>query len=348
MAGIKTEMAKQALVRHIRESGMKTGEKLPPQSVLRQILGFGGATVGAAINELKNDGVLDVRDKIGVYLLDPDMDGHAGRVIGITARYVEGSPYYACLLGVLQQRLISEGCSVHIFCFSKKGIGRDLSDAGSFFYDIDDYPGLRRMVESNTLDGIIHLDDFTENALRLFKEKKLPTLFVGAIDHSPNSLTYHYTEILRNMCRIAAKSHFQRPALICQTSTRAILEPLFHELVSENALICDLNTIGDAKCTAERLIAMPDETRPDVLLYFDDVLAQVIAVKLILALPKEKLPAGIILRNLQLKIQFPIPEAYYMSIDLPDVAAKAADLLLDAVKMRNTKIGSHYYNIKEN
>ena len=101
MAGIKTEMAKQAIVRYIRENGVKPGEKLPSQDALRKVLGFGGATIGAAINELKDDGVLDVRDKIGVYLIDPNMDGHAGRVIGITARYVEASPYYCCLLGDL-------------------------------------------------------------------------------------------------------------------------------------------------------------------------------------------------------------------------------------------------------
>ena len=58
MAGIKTEMAKQAIVRYIRENGVKPGEKLPSQDALRKVLGFGGATIGAAINELKDDGVL--------------------------------------------------------------------------------------------------------------------------------------------------------------------------------------------------------------------------------------------------------------------------------------------------
>ncbi len=347
MAGIKTEMAKQAIVRYIRENGVKPGEKLPSQDTLRKVLGFGGATIGAAINELKDDGVLDVRDKIGVYLIDPNMDGHAGRVIGITARYVEASPYYCCLLGALQMRLISEGCSVHIFCFTKKGVGKDLSAKAGFIYDIDDYPGLRRMIENNSLDGLIHLDDFTEKSLRLISKKKIPALFVGALDKSPNSLTYHYTEILRDMCKRADSLGFRRPALICQTSTQDILAPLFHELTSGKSPVYSGTTIKDAELAAEQIIAAPSASRPDVILYFDDVMAQFIAAKLVLNLPLKQLPAGIILRNIQLKMNYPIPQAVYLNIDLTEVASEASEILLQSIKSQNPYIGRHYYKVKE-
>ena len=348
MSGIKTEMAKQSIVRYIRENGVKPGEKLPSQDTLRKVLGFGGATIGSAINELKVDGVLDVRDKIGVYLIDPNMDGHAGRIIGITVRYVEASPYYCCLLGALQMRLISEGCSVHIFCFTKKGIGKELSAKAGFIYDIDDFPGLRRMIENNSLDGLIHLDDFTEKSLRLISRKKIPALFVGALDKSPNCLTYHYTEILREMCRRSADAGFRRPALICQESTKDILEPLFRVLTSPASPVYHVTTIEDAEQAAEQIISMPDAERPDVILHLDDVMAQLIAVRLVLRLPQEKLPAGIILRNMQLRMNYPIPRTIYLNIDLAEVATEAAELLLQAVKMQNPYIGRHYYQIKEN
>ena len=347
MAGIKTEMAKQAIVRYIRENGVKPGEKLPSQDALRKVLGFGGATIGAAINELKDDGVLDVRDKIGVYLIDPNMDGHAGRVIGITARYVEASPYYCCLLGALQMRLISEGCSVHIFCFTKKGVGKDLSAKAGFIYDIDDYPGLRRMIENNSLDGLIHLDDFTEKSLRLLARKKIPALFIGALDKSPNSLTYHYTEILRDMCKRSAGAGFQRPALICQDSTKDILGPLFHEQTSPDNPIYNITTIRDAEQVAEQIISLPDTVRPDVILHFDDVMAQLIATRLVLRLPKDRLPAGIILRNIQLKMNYPIPQAVYLNIDLTEVAAEASEILLQSIKTQTPSIGRDYYKVKE-
>ena len=105
----KTERAKQLLVRYIRDRQMTTGDKLPPQNELRRIFHYGAATVSSAINALKQDGVLEVRDKVGVFVADPEAGGHAGRVIGITMLYGENNFYYSCLLASLQQarRIIS-------------------------------------------------------------------------------------------------------------------------------------------------------------------------------------------------------------------------------------------------
>ena len=61
----KTERAKQLLVRYIRDRQMTNGDKLPPQNELRRIFRYGAATISSAINALKSDGVLDVRDKVG-------------------------------------------------------------------------------------------------------------------------------------------------------------------------------------------------------------------------------------------------------------------------------------------
>ena len=69
MAGVKTGLVKQALVRYIRERELRRGDRLPPQGTLRKSLGFGTATIAAAIHELKEDQVLEVRDKIGVFVV---------------------------------------------------------------------------------------------------------------------------------------------------------------------------------------------------------------------------------------------------------------------------------------
>ena len=102
----KTEQAKSLLVRYIRDQQMKRGDRLPPQDFLRKTFKFGTATISAAINELKDDGVLEVRDKVGVFVIDPNADGHAGRTIGITMRHAENSLYYSCILTALQMRLV--------------------------------------------------------------------------------------------------------------------------------------------------------------------------------------------------------------------------------------------------
>ena len=124
------------------------------------------------------------------------------------------------------------------------------------------------MIENNSLDGLIHLDDFTEKSLRLLSRKKIPALFVGALDKSPNSLTYHYTEILRDMCKRSAGAGFQRPALICQDSTKDILGALFHEQTSPDNPIYNITTIRDAEQVAEQIISLPDTVRPDGLDFY--------------------------------------------------------------------------------
>ena len=149
------------------------------------------------------------------------------------------------------------------------------------------------------------------------------------------------------MCKRVNYLGFRRPALICQTSTLDILAPLFHELTSKKSLICNVTTIEDAEQAAEQIIASPSPVRPDVILHFDDVMAQLIATRLVLRLPKDRLPAGIILRNIQLKMNYPIPQAVYLNIDLTEVAAEASEILLQSIKTQNPSIGRHYYKIKE-
>ena len=51
MAGVKTGLVKQALVRYIRERELRRGDRLPPQGTLRKSLGFGTATIAAANHE---------------------------------------------------------------------------------------------------------------------------------------------------------------------------------------------------------------------------------------------------------------------------------------------------------
>ena len=114
MAEQKTEHVKRMIVRYIREQQLKSGERLPSQDFFRKKFSCGTTTVRAAIEELKNDGVLEVRDKVGVYVIDPNADGHTASVIGICAIYSD-SPYYCCLLCAIQSHLNRLGCMARLF-----------------------------------------------------------------------------------------------------------------------------------------------------------------------------------------------------------------------------------------
>lgn len=46
-------------------------------------------------------------------------------------------------------------------------------------------------------------------------------------------------------------------------------------------------------------------------------------------------------------MNYPIPQAVYLNIDLTEVAAEASEILLQSIKTQNPSIGRHYYKIKE-
>ena len=205
----KAERVKQLLVRYIRDRQMTNGDKLPPQNELRRIFHYGAATVSFAINALKQDGVLEVRDKVGVFVADPEAGGHAGRIIGITMLYDENNFYYSCLLASLQIHLVENGCTIRLFrCLRKEKIERIL-------WEIDDFPGLRRSIENNEIQGLIHLDDFSHAALDFIKSKKLPLIFVGSRGGiAENGVFFDHNRIVKEACEMLKQKQARRPALM--------------------------------------------------------------------------------------------------------------------------------------
>ncbi len=337
----KTEQAKQLLVRYIRDQKLECGDRLPPQDFLRQKFNVGTATMGKAIGELKQDGVLEVRDKIGVFVIDPNADGHAGRLIGITARHVEDSPYYSCLLCALQMKLLREGCHTQIYCCD------NTHDKNDFNFDVDDFPGLKRSIESGELDGIIHLDDFKDKALKFIRNHRIPLIFVGSEKISPNGVFFDQKMMLPEIYRKLEKYHPKRPALYCTQGVDQHLKPVFRELTGNKGLVYSGRILEDGQKIALQLLSLPETERPDWIIYMDDILAQKITSELALHLPVEKLPRAVILRNKQLMISYPVLKPIFYNIDLTEVAAIAVNLLLDAMKSNNLDAGKHNYHLTE-
>ncbi len=337
----KTEQAKQLLVRYIRDHQLKTGDRLPPQDFLRKTFNVGTATIGTAINELKHDGVLEVRDKIGVFVIDPNADGHAGRQIGITARHVEESPYYSCMLCTLQMKLIRKGCYVRIFCYQHS------RNKNFFQFDIDDYPGLKRSIENKELDGIIHLDSFKDKALKFIHKHEIPLIFVGSEGPSPDGLFYDQKSLLLDICRKLEKFQPRRPALYSSGGIDQYLNPIFMELTGNRGQVYSGRTLEDGKRIADEIIALPEDRRPDWIIYMDDILAQKITSELALHLPADKLPRAVILRNKQLMISYAVPEPIFYDIDMTEVGDIASEMLMDAMKTGNPNPGKMYYRLRE-
>ena len=66
--GSKTQELKRLLQKYILEKHLRYGDKLPSQQELRSRLGISGTTVIRAINALASEGMLEIRNKQGVFL----------------------------------------------------------------------------------------------------------------------------------------------------------------------------------------------------------------------------------------------------------------------------------------
>ncbi len=337
-SGRKTEQVKQLLVRYVRDERLQSGDRLPALDFLRRLFNVGTATISAAVDELKLDGVLEVRDKVGVFVRDPNADGHAGRIIGITASCLEESPYHCCMLCALQMKLIGEGCHSRIY-------RRDISHCeNSFDFKIDEFPGLKRSIENGELDGIIHLDDFKEESIRFISRHHIPLVFVGSEGISPNGVFFDQKMMLTEICRKLPEFRALRPALYSSGGIDKYLNPLFMELTDNRGQVYSGFTLEDGEKIALKILALPAEQRPDWIIYMDDTMALKITSVLALRLPAAELPRAVISGNKQLKISYPVPDPVLYDIDLFEAAGMGVNMLMNAMKTGNLEQGRIYYH----
>ena len=334
----KTERAKQLLVRYIRDRQMTTGDKLPPQNELRRIFHYGAATICSAIHALKLDGVLEARDKVGVFVADPEAGGHAGRIIGITMLYGENNFYYSCLLASLQMHLVENGCTIRLFrCLRKEKNERILFEA-------DDFPGLRRSIENNEIQGLIHLDDFSHAALDFIKSKKLPLIFLGSRGGiAENGVFFDHNRIVKEACKMLKQKQVLRPALICQASIRQEVEPFFHENFGRTAPVFTRNKPENDQNIAEMILAMPGKERPDWLICLDDFAALHLIAGLARKLAPENMPGAFIMYNRASGMHYPLSKLICCDNNLYKFAAMGVELLMKAMMSGKQDTGAVFY-----
>ena len=334
----KTERAKQLLVRYIRDKKIKSGEKLPSQNELRRTFKFGSATICSAINALKEDGVLEVRDKVGVFVLDPDAGGHAGRVIGITLSWTINSLYYSSLLTHLQLHLMQNGCSTRLFRRSSP------PGDGNIFGEIDDYPGLYRSLKQQEIQGLIHLDDFTPQSLNFIKSQNIPLVFIGSPGGiAANGVMLDHAGVVKAACLRLKKMGAGRSILICQECIRPCVEKIFCENAPEKSKIFSGSATEMDSVFCREYLAMPETERPDWLICLDDWLALSCLSGLAREIAPEKMPGAVIMCNAAAGFRYPVRRLIFYNNDLNEFSSRGVDLLMKAMRSGNPETGCEMY-----
>ena len=106
----RVESARNALITYIHDNGLSQGDRLPAYASLRAEFGFGSQTIAAAVESLCALGVLEVRDKVGLFVADPHGGHLTGRTVAVAVRNLTGSAYAATLTGFIQKLLNEQNC----------------------------------------------------------------------------------------------------------------------------------------------------------------------------------------------------------------------------------------------
>ena len=125
------------------------GARLPGQQELRLRFVCGSATLTNALAELAHEGVVEIRERVGVFVRDANASDNFSRRIGVLVNARLGNPFMTLLCLELENALNSQDCRTVWFRPSLDG---DRPRCG-----IDDIPGFAQSVRDGEIDGVISM-----------------------------------------------------------------------------------------------------------------------------------------------------------------------------------------------
>ena len=331
----KVEFARDALVTLIHDRKMVPGERLPAYAVLREDLGLGSQTIAEAVNLLSDAGVLEVRNKVGIFVKDPDGGKLTGRTIAVAVRPIEGSAYCATLCAFIQKLLSERNCRCLTFFRNSHN---------SACSELSEFPGLEQAVREHDCDGIITLCPFSEKALGAMKKQGIRCCFVGDDDRE-----------IRDFGVVIDVANFIEDA--SRELKSAGCRRIFQLAVSEGQLksrsatgipgMIGVSYEGGA-AIARKLLALPEKERPDALISDDDIVVSGLLSELFASqLPDIRyLPVIATIVHRELGECYPSGRMLLYEQCIGEYAGLAVDLLLSALRGKQIAENRVVYRFK--
>lgn len=333
----RVESARNALVTYIHDHALKSGDRLPAYATLRSEFGFGSETIAAAVDSLCRLGVLEVRDKVGLFVADPESGHLTGRTIAVAVRRLAGSAYAATLAGFIQKLLTERNCRCLTFY-------QNSDPEDSPCPELSEFSGLEQALGENRCDGVITLCPLASSAQERLNQLGLPCCFIGDSDAPPMPLSV----------LIEVKSFFdEATAALTASGCRSIIQLCNsaeqHALRHEIALpaLVGVSYDGGADIAA-KLLAMPADSRPDGIVSDDDTIVSGLLAKLIAAqLPDVKyLPFIATIIHGELGERYASNKMLLFRQDIEKYAELAVGLLLDTLRDGNGGSKQLYYRFE--
>ena len=343
--GQQTEMVKKRLISLLREGKQKVGDRLPPQTVLREKLGVGSKTIQRAIETLESSGILEVRPHKGVFIRRLETDGFIGHEIGLVCMWRTFYPAAASLMQCLQLQLYRKACQCKLFLRNFP----EMTHRDSLSY----FDGLKRCIEQGQIQGLLTTVSFDEEAWTFFRKHDLPVVSLGSATFNAGFKVCGGGR-LEDFFVQAGKHGFRRPAMIsigypqtehvrrifaenCDLPQEVYCRILSPEIGAEDR---PFGWTGELNRILHQFAEMPESGRPDVLLIPDDIITSITHRELLkmrlTGIPWD--PFFIYQTTRQIPI---LPSGSirgdYFEIDNMKCAETAVDLLLDVADGKETQ-----------
>lgn len=334
--GKQTERAKQEILRYIWDRKLCEGEKIPAQAVLSRDLGMGCATLDRAVKALVQDGVLESRRRVGVFVRNAKPEGLPGRSIGVIGLLLDTPHMFNWSMAyALQDALQKNGCQCTMFPFRDHYRRRP---------DLSDFAGLEYAVSQGGLHGIISIADFfPEKLLPEFEKAGLELCFSGP--PAPAECGVFIDTVgfmLEALDRLRRKGLCSPRILVGPGPLRNFSLPRLTRLLSDwpecrvpvEALYLEGYGIEHGRESARNILLLPPGARPDCMVLCDDIIAQGFFSELVRLQGKriDYMPPAFCLRNKNAPIDFPCREVVDYEVDSRKLAAGTVELLLGRLR----------------
>ena len=336
--GKQTEKAKQEILRYIWDRQLREGDKIPTQAVLSHALGMGCATLDRAVKALVQDGVLESRRRVGVFVRNARPEGLPGRSIGVAGLLLDTPHMFNWSLAyALQSELQKNGCQCTMFPFR---------DGYRKHPEFSDFPGLEYAVSQGELHGLISIADFfPDKLLPAFEKAGMELCFCGSPALADCGVFIDTVGFMLASLETLKQRGFHSPrVLVGPGPLRNFSLPRLAQFL-ENWPECTIPLsefylegygLEHGRQAAREIFAREPENRPDCMVLCDDVIAQGFFSELVRLQAKQidYMPPACCMRNKNAPIDFPCNDVANSEVDCGKIAEATVELLLE--RLRNS------------
>jgi len=338
----KTGLVKQLIVRYIQDNFLEADSPLPSIEFFRERFKCGTTTVARAINELRKEGVVRVQSRVGVFVEDPYVGGNPGRTIGISIFHPDALAGNSALLSALELELNIHGCGTRLFVCPEKLVEDE------YEFSLFSFPGLRHAVETGSIDGLIHFGRFDERSMDFLAQNRMPELFAGFLARgNRNCAVWDFERILNAMCDCEVFRTARKVVIFPPPSAETVLLEVLDARSGGRPFMSftlprmlDKCTVLPSRVAAEKIISMPANERPDLVISFSSGLVNALLFQLALALPGEPLPNVLMTCHKNTCLTYPpVSEMRAWVFDAGDFARQTVHRLLQTLRSGETDVG---------